>query len=341
MDTVVMVDNDSKWIANYKRMLASFENEFVCEYFRYPEEAMEYIAAHSTAVLVSEVDMPVMSGGELFEMMDMLSPDTVRIVVTQVQDMTKVLDVLNHGRVFKLILKPFFLVEDLATPIKEGLRQYKTQNLEKEFLLRRRQEIEKLNQETQLLQKKIEMKKQGYDRICRAATAVIKGNMSAPVSDFTPEEENFVGDFCEKLLKEFIQYHMYGRQKFNMYMDDLKTQFHDPKQACSLQIYDKSGTEIPAVIMDRIAYGIFLVGFLCWQCLKCYYVEAAVEVEGDHYVLKILCQYPEYQNASKIPYPRIMTLFVRTVRELGGVISDHMVSDIKDQRAAVKLYFRS
>jgi len=30
MDTVVMVDNDSKWIANYKRMLASFENEFVC-----------------------------------------------------------------------------------------------------------------------------------------------------------------------------------------------------------------------------------------------------------------------------------------------------------------------
>lgn len=341
MDTVVMVDNDSKWIANYKRMLASFEKEIKCEYFRYPEEAMEYMAAHPTAVLVSEVDMPVMSGGELLEMMDLLSPDTVRIIVTQVEDITKVLDVLNHGQVFKLILKPFFLVEDLAEPIQAALKQYKTQKLEKEFLLKRKQEIEKINQETQMLQTKIEKKKQGYDRLCRVATAVIKGNLSAPVSDFTPEEEKIVGEFCEKLLKEFIQYHMYGRQKFNLYIDDLKTQFHDPKQACILQIYDKIEGEFPLVVMDRIAYAIFLVGFLCWQCLKCYHIEAAVEMEGDHYVLKILCQYPEYRNGSKILYPRILTLFVRTVRELGGVISDHMVSDIKEQRAAVKLYFRS
>lgn len=341
MDTVVMVDNDSKWIANYKRMMASFEKEIECMYFRYPEEAMEYIAAHPTAVLVSEVDMPVMSGGELFEMMDMLSPDTVRIVVTQVQDMTKVLNVLNHGRVFKLILKPFFLVEDLATPIQAALKQYKTQKLEKEFLLKRKQEIEKLNQETQILQAKIEKKKLGYDRICRAVTAVIKANMSTPVSDFTPEEEKIVGEFCEKLLKEFIQYHMYGKQKFNLYMDDLKNQFHDPEQACSLQIYDKAETELPVSVMDRIAYAIFLVAFLCQQCLKCYHTQASVEMEGNHYVLKMFCQYPEYREISKIPYPRILTLFVRTVRELGGAISDHMVSDIKEQRTVVKLYFRS
>ena len=341
MDTVVMVDNDSKWIANYKRMLAVYEKEITCVYFRYPEEAMEYMAANQTAVLISEVDMPVMSGGELFEMMDMLSPDTVRIVVTQVQDMTKVLDVLNRGQVFKLILKPFFLVEDLIVPIQAALKQYKTQKLEKEFVLRRKQEIEKLNQETQLLQAKIDKNRLGYDRICRAATAVIKGNMCAPVSDFTPEEEKIVGEFCEKLLKEFIQYHMYGKQNFNLYMNDLKTQFHYPEQACSLQIHDKAGKEIPVVIMDHVAYGIFLAGFLCQQSLKCYYMEAAVEMEGDYYVLKILCQYPEYREISKIPYPRILTLFVRTVSELGSVISDHMASDIKAQRAAVKLYFRA
>lgn len=340
MNTVVIVDNDSKWIVNYKRMLASFQEEMDCRYFRQPEEAIEYISTHPTAVLVSELDMPVMSGRELFEMMDMLSPATVKIAITQVRDVAKTLEIINQSQIFKLILKPFFLVEDIAVPIQEGLKHYRVKEQEKEFRQKAEQELEKLNQRTEELFKKLKEKKQGYDRICHVAAGIMEKNLSSQVSGFEPEEGKIIGDFCEKLLQEFVQYYMYEKRNFIFHMNYLKNQFHQPGKSCIFQIYNKTGGEIPAAVMNRMAYGIFLVGCLCSQLQKSYHAENVIEKEGGYYVLKVVSYPPENAEDGKIASPGVRKLLRRMVGELGRAMSDYITGDSRVQGRTAKLYFR-
>ena len=103
MDTVVILDCDRKWIANYKRMLASVANPIDCRFFHKPEDAIQFMTDYPVAVLACEQDMPFMSGKEVFEMADMLSPDTVKIAITENKDVAKPLGNLNSSRLFRLM----------------------------------------------------------------------------------------------------------------------------------------------------------------------------------------------------------------------------------------------
>lgn len=337
MNTVVIVDNDSRWIANYKRMLAPFQEVLDCKYFEYSEKAMEYITSHTVEVLVSELDMPLMSGKELFEMVDMLSPDTVKIAMTQVKHVSDTLEVINHSRIFKLILKPFFLVEDLVVPIQAGIVEYRSEKQEKEFQQREEKELEKLNRGVEALWDTLAEKKEGYDDFCCKAVNIMAENLSLRVTELEQVESEFTRDFCEKLLQEFLQYYMYEKRNFIYYMNYLKNQFHYPGRSCVFQINNETGGEIPPEIMKRIAYGIFLTGYWSQQCLENYEIENVIAIEGDYYVLKILYLPSEHDMDYKITSPRIQNLLLRVVEDLKGALADAQEEGGKLLR---KLYFR-
>ncbi len=337
MNTVVIVDNDSKWIANYKRMLAPFQEIVDCKYFEYSEKAMEYITSHTVEVLVSELDMPLMSGKELFEMVDMLSPDTVKIAMTQVKNVADTLEVLNHSQIFKLILKPFFLVEDLVVPIQAAIVEFKSEKQEKDFKQREEKELEKLNQRVEALWDTLADKKERYDEFCRRAMGIMTENLSPSITELEPVESEFTRDFCEKLMQEYLQYYMYEKRNFIYYINYLKNQFHYPGRSCIFQISNETGAEIPPEIMKRIAYGIFLTGYWCQQCLENYDIENVIAIEGDYYVLNISYLPSENEMDYKITSPRILNLLLRVVEDLKSALSDAQEAG---QKLLCKLYFK-
>lgn len=337
MNTVVLVDNDSKWIANYKRMLAPFRENLNCMYFEHSEKAMEYITSHPVEVLVSELDMPLMSGKELFEMVDMLSPDTVKIAMTQVKNVADTLDVLNHSRIFKLILKPFFLVEDLVVPIQAGIMQYKSEKQERDFRQREEKELERLNQGVEEFWEKLGEKKEYYDRICRLAMNILAEDFSPQIAQLQQVESEFAREFCEKLLQEFVQYYMYEKRNFIYYMNYLKNQFHYAGRSCVFQISNETGGEIPPDVMKRIAYGMFLTGYWCQQCLENYEIENVIAIEGEYYALKIIYRPSAAEMDYKITSPRIQTLLLRIVEDLKRALSD--AQDLR-QGLLGTLYYR-
>ncbi len=339
MNTIVIVDSDSRWIDNYKRMLAPFQGELNCMYFQHSEQAMEYMSAHKASVLVSELDMPVMSGMELFEMLDMLSPSTVRIAMTKVHDVTKTLEVLNYGQVFRLILKPFFLVEDIIVPIQAAITHHKMMEREKEFQQKTEMELVKLNDRVEQLWGKLAEKKLIYDGICRGTAVIMEENLSPEISNFNQVEAEFIADFCEKLLQEFIQFYMYEKQNFIFFMNYLKNQFHHPGKSCTFKICNGTGGEIPGTVMRRIAYGMFLIGYLCWQFLDSYHIENMIVTEGDAYVLKVQQFCPEGNVSYKIKSPEVLKVLLRTVQDLGRVLSDGVAGQETGQTIAVKMYY--
>lgn len=339
MDTIVFVDSDSKWIANYKRMLTTFQKELDCVYFKHPEEAMEFMSTHPTKVLVSELDMPVMSGRELFEMVELMSPLTVKVGITQVRDVADTLNIFNQTKIYKLILKPFFVAEELVVPIRAAVEHYKEKALEEELFQKIDKKLQKLNHETEELLKKMGEKKKGHDRILKAMLGIIEGNLSLPVAEFDVGKKESIKEFCAELLQEFLQYYMYEKKNLIFYLSYLKNKFHHQGKSCVYNIQNKVSEEIPVTVMNRIAYVMFLTGILCERCLESYYVENVLETEGDEYVLTIKYDWGTGENDSKADIGT-QKLMQRIVMELQYALSDRMTGETETARPMIKLYFR-
>ncbi|MEG1291603.1 MAG: response regulator, partial [Lachnospiraceae bacterium] len=241
MNTVIMVEKDSKLIINYKRMLEPYQKEIKFIYFMYPEEALEYIAQNSVSVLLSELDLPVMSGKELFDMVEMVSPTTIKIAMSQVIEVEKTLEIMNQSRIFKLILKPFFLVEDLLTPIQEAIKYYEHQEVEECYRRNVSLELEMLNKKSEELNQKLEEKKQSYTSVYDMAVGIVRTNLKYGKVPFTEEEESLVNKVFEGLFQEFMRYYMFEARNFIFHANYLKNMFHHPKEAQNFII--KSNTE--------------------------------------------------------------------------------------------------
>lgn len=70
--------------------------------------------AQQVACIVSDHRMPRMTGVELFEQLQPLLPNAVRIIVTGYIDVDAVVDAINKAEVYKFIVKPFDAGEFLA-----------------------------------------------------------------------------------------------------------------------------------------------------------------------------------------------------------------------------------
>jgi putative two-component system response regulator len=71
------------------------------------DEALDIIRKHEIAVLVSDNHMPGMKGIDLLSRVKVLSPDTVKILMTGFADLETVLDAINRVEVFRFIVKPW------------------------------------------------------------------------------------------------------------------------------------------------------------------------------------------------------------------------------------------
>lgn len=339
MDTIIFVDSDSKWIANYKRMLTPFEKEFHCVYFEHSEEAMEYISTYPTEVLVSELEMPVMSGRELFEMIDLLSPTTVKIGITQVRNVADTLEILNQIKIYKLILKPFFVAEELIVPIRAALAYQKENARENETLQKAERKLLELNQQTEELQKMLSGKRRGNEKVLKAVLGVIESNLSFPVAEFAEDRKETVKEYCRELLEEFFQYYMYEKKNLIFYLSYLKNRFHHAGKSCIFEIKSKVGEEVPITVMSRIAYVTFLTGVLCETCLENYYIGNVLEAEGSRYVLHIWYDW-DGGSRSKDMEPKMLSLLSNITDELQRTLSDHMEVQKEGKLRRLSLYFR-
>ena len=92
--------------------------------------------------------------------------------------------------------------------------------------------------------------------------------------------------------------------------------------------------------MPRLAYGMFLEIYLCRWLLMSYRCILSVEKEGDHCLLKTICQYPEKGRIYRISQERERKLLVSIIKETASTLSNHMAMGRKNRQFVVKLYFR-
>ncbi|WP_026843079.1 HD-GYP domain-containing protein [Citrifermentans bremense] len=89
------------------------------------EEALELFKKHEIAVVVSDNQMPGMSGLEFLRELRNVSPDTVKVLISSHVDLPTALAAINSSEVYRCLMKPW-KDEEIVEVVQEGLRRYRT-----------------------------------------------------------------------------------------------------------------------------------------------------------------------------------------------------------------------
>lgn len=102
---VVCVDDDEAMLSTVQRCLKREPWEVRATLSA--SEALGWIASDEVAVLVSDYEMPEMTGAQLAGHARRVRPETVRILLTGKRNLETAVDGINQGEVFKFLNKPF------------------------------------------------------------------------------------------------------------------------------------------------------------------------------------------------------------------------------------------
>jgi two-component system, probable response regulator PhcQ len=106
---VLCVDDDPDLLAAVRRSLKS--DAYDLQSTLSPREALQVLAARSVNVIVSDFDMPEMSGIDLLIEARRVRPEAVRILLTGRGTMSAAVAGINEGEVFRFLVKPCDPVE--------------------------------------------------------------------------------------------------------------------------------------------------------------------------------------------------------------------------------------
>ena len=129
-EKILLVDDDQNLLDAIRRQL---RNKFDVEYARGAKSALEALDRTAVAVVISDMQMPEMSGLELLEIIKEKAPDTTRIMLTGNADQKTAVEAINQGNIFRFLNKPCDK-ESLVATIEAGLEQYRLISAERELL---------------------------------------------------------------------------------------------------------------------------------------------------------------------------------------------------------------
>lgn len=105
MTTILCVDDDPGVLAVLARILR--RDGLEVRTTESPTDALAWIASEDIGVLVSDYDMPQMTGAQLAGKAKRIRPEVVRVLLTGQRDLETAVDGINQGEVFKFVAKPF------------------------------------------------------------------------------------------------------------------------------------------------------------------------------------------------------------------------------------------
>lgn len=119
---VLFVDDDSNTLLAIKRVFRCDPDISVLTASS-AHEAMQIIMANKVPVIISDHDMPNITGVEFLEWAKASTPDSIRILLTGRGDFGVAIDSINRCEVYRFISKPWN-AEDLKGTIRDALQRY-------------------------------------------------------------------------------------------------------------------------------------------------------------------------------------------------------------------------
>ena len=119
---IICVDDDEAILGAVARCLRR-EPSFEVRQTTSTQQVLEWVTTEEVAVVVSDYEMPEMTGAQLAGTIKRIRPETVRILLTGRHTLDAAVDGINQGEIFRFVGKPF---EDkqLRQIVLEGVQRH-------------------------------------------------------------------------------------------------------------------------------------------------------------------------------------------------------------------------
>ena len=126
---IMIVDDEP---ANLRLLERLFRREYAVITAGSGAEALQLLAQHEVALLITDQRMPGMSGTELLKQSVSFRPHMVRIILTGYTDVSTLVEAINCGQIYKFVQKPWHN-DELRLTVGRALEHYQTNKARSEL----------------------------------------------------------------------------------------------------------------------------------------------------------------------------------------------------------------
>lgn len=325
MEFVVIVEPDE---VGRKRLESVFQTEkpsFSYKITESPEVAIGLLEQQHVDVLVCETHLSVISGREFFSMAKMMSPDTIRVAMTNAEHVKEIIDFLNEFDVYKIIMKPCASFEDFMEPVNAALEYNR---LKKQAKL----DLEQANLNIFFSEEDFNRLEEGQHENIKLYEQAADVVMTMLRQHFTVEEMGSKGQYVvEHYIRDLLYYYLemmiHGNGNYLVGYSQLKNEFHHEAAGQSFQMEKKKDCEIPPEIFRKILFLLMTLTKACAQMLEKYAVSVTLETASEKFfVVRFCCDYSgSLDENGKIMYSEQYSAFRKDMADLTEKIVDSIV----------------
>ena len=132
-NTILLVDDDLNFLGSMQRSFHGEDYEIRCA--PSASEALWILRTETIDLVVSDQQMPGMTGTELVARICEEFPDTLRFILTGQATLDIAVDAINRGEISRFFIKPCNTIE-LAVSIRQALQQKRLMTLSRHLLQR-------------------------------------------------------------------------------------------------------------------------------------------------------------------------------------------------------------
>lgn len=119
--TILIVDDEEIVLVALRDTLVAEGYEVVAS--PHAVHALSVLKDREFAVVITDQQMPMVTGLEFLTQVKQTQPDATRVLITAVLNLGTVIDAINKGEIFRFIVKPWLREELLAT-VKNAVQRY-------------------------------------------------------------------------------------------------------------------------------------------------------------------------------------------------------------------------
>jgi len=132
-NAVLFVDDEIQVLNALKRGL--MDQNYACYFATSGKDALQILEKKRISVIVTDMRMPEMNGLQLLREVSLISPRTVKIVLTGYTQISQVLATINSVDIFRFVTKPWDLKEELIGIIQKAVDYYQMQEVNEQLML--------------------------------------------------------------------------------------------------------------------------------------------------------------------------------------------------------------
>lgn len=288
---IVIAESDDVNRERIRAILRNMEPEFEYEIAETAEQAIELVESRKPDVFVGDMNMPYISGTELFSMIERIAPETVRVVMTSARKVDEVVAFMNECRIFKLIVRPCRIAEDIVKPVEEALA-YKEMNRRIERAL---EEVKlglfSTQEDYRKMQETWQKNLDDYERVQTVFAELLECNLR--LGKHPTELQEMLIDRYHWMMKEYVKDILDSNGNYETCVEYLEAEWKKFDADCAFEIRNLCKEPVQPEQMKKITFILQILRRTCGELLYHYDIRIVIEPAKKAYILRFLCEFDQ------------------------------------------------